>query len=213
MIWTDKEIKAVAVAICRGMGSEWSELTEDEMRWHKIDAKSALNALPAPVVALIDAAAAYEASFNDGFGQTLGGTEPHPGRSRLRQNPGAHPMTQDGPREQCPLCDRTFPVGRGGMVAHARAKHMEALIALAALKVAPSPWRPIAEAEGARADGSEILATVAVYRTDDRTLIRWDTHIIAADDETGEIHPEYEQGWQWDDYTHWQPLPLPPGDE
>ena len=81
---------------------------------------------------------------------------------------------------------------------------------LAALRLAPSPWRPIAEAPR---DGTPILATLAVFRTKDHVLLYWDTRVIWADDETGEIDRACEDDWQWDDYTHWMPLPQPPGDE
>ena len=37
-----------------------------------------------------------------------------------------------------------------------------------------------------------------------------DIHIIWLEDETYEVHPDCYQGWDFEDYTHWMPLPEPP---
>jgi len=66
-------------------------------------------------------------------------------------------------------------------------------------------WRPM---ETAPRDGTPFIAAVLVYVNG--VASHWDRHIIAADDETGEIPNEMEQGWSFDDYTHWAPLPEPP---
>lgn len=38
----------------------------------------------------------------------------------------------------------------------------------------------------------------------------WERHLIALDDETGEIHADYDQGWQIADYEWWLPFKTPP---
>ncbi|WP_311269605.1 DUF551 domain-containing protein [Sphingobium sp. WCS2017Hpa-17] len=68
-------------------------------------------------------------------------------------------------------------------------------------------WQPI---ETAPRDGTHFLATAIVrnVKTDARW---WETYVIWADDETGEIHPDCDHGWSSiDDYSHWMPLPAPP---
>ena len=66
-------------------------------------------------------------------------------------------------------------------------------------------WRDIATAPR---DGTPILATVFVHLNG--VPSHWDRHVIYADAETGQIHSYADQGWDFDDYTHWMPLPSPP---
>ncbi|WP_311270335.1 hypothetical protein [Sphingobium sp. WCS2017Hpa-17] len=70
-------------------------------------------------------------------------------------------------------------------------------------------WQPI---ETAPRDGTHFLATAIVRNV--KTGARWwETYVIWADDETGEIHPDCDHGWSnIDDYSHWMPLPAPPID-
>lgn len=79
-------------------------------------------------------------------------------------------------------------------------------VAIAAIN-AMHGWQPI---ETAPRDGTHFLATAIVrnIKTDARW---WETHVIWADDETGEVHPECDHGWsRIEDYSHWMPLPPPP---
>jgi hypothetical protein len=67
-------------------------------------------------------------------------------------------------------------------------------------------WQPI---ETAPKDGTAILAAIQV--TNNRTGSQfWERHVIAADDETGDVDVDFDHGWHWDDYSHWMPLPEPP---
>ena len=66
-------------------------------------------------------------------------------------------------------------------------------------------WRLM---ESAPKDGTEILAAIQVQKTDERNW--WERHVIAFDEDLGEISGDYEHGWSWNDYTHWRPLPTPP---
>lgn len=67
-------------------------------------------------------------------------------------------------------------------------------------------WRPI---ETAPKDGTAILAVIGLYRRD-QSFSHWDLHIIAFDQDRGAISPDHDQGWDWEDYEGWQPLPAPP---
>lgn len=67
-------------------------------------------------------------------------------------------------------------------------------------------WRPI---ETAPKDGTAILAVIGLYRRD-QSFSHWDIHIIAFDQDRGAISPDHDQGWDWEDYEGWQPLPAPP---
>lgn len=71
-------------------------------------------------------------------------------------------------------------------------------------------WRPIETAP----DEGEFLVGLRVRRHDPIThelVCEYEEqHIIAIDDETGEIDFAYEQGWRLSDYEFWKPLdPLP----
>ena len=82
--------------------------------------------------------------------------------------------------------------------------HLPAL--LDRLEAAERGWQPI---ETAPRDGTQFLATTLVKRIDGRQW--WEMHLIWADDETGEVHRDCEQGWSSiDDYFYWRPLPDAP---
>ena len=71
-----------------------------------------------------------------------------------------------------------------------------------------SEWKTI---ESAPRDGTEFIATVRVFSNS--AFSHHDMHIVAVDDETGELANHYEQGWRLDDYEFWRPLPAPPTGE
>lgn len=51
----------------------------------------------------------------------------------------------------------------------------------------------------------------AVSVRDNRTgATWWERHLIALDDETGQIHADYDNGWELADYQWWYPLETPP---
>lgn len=85
-------------------------------------------------------------------------------------------------------------------------KEIEAAISTRAPSVGEG-WRPI---ETAPRDGTPFLATTRVYDHSSGKFSHHDTHIVWADDETGEIANEAEQGWRLEDYEFWRPLPAPP---
>ena len=62
-------------------------------------------------------------------------------------------------------------------------------------------WLPI---ETAPRDGTEIVAAIKVRHT--KGGMWWERHVIAADEETGELHPDYDHGWTFDDYELWMSL-------
>lgn len=66
-------------------------------------------------------------------------------------------------------------------------------------------WQPIETAP------DDALFIGAVHVRDNRTGVRWwDRHLLSLDDETGDIHADYDHGWQLADYEWWHPLDLPP---
>jgi len=69
----------------------------------------------------------------------------------------------------------------------------------------PSAWQPI---ETAPRDEPILAAIEVQHNVSGDTW--WERHIIWCDDETNAIHPDCEQGWEFDDYTHWMPLPSAP---
>jgi hypothetical protein len=69
-------------------------------------------------------------------------------------------------------------------------------------------WRPI---ESAPRDGALFIATARAFSGD--VFSHHDMHIVAVEDETGEIADNYEQGWRLEDYEFWRPLPAPPTGE
>ena len=73
---------------------------------------------------------------------------------------------------------------------------------------AENAWQPI---ETAPKDGTRIVAGTRVNHTSGYSF--WDAHVVWFDDEEGEIASDAYQGWAWDDYTHWLPLPTPPEGE
>ena len=85
----------------------------------------------------------------------------------------------------------------------------DAKVLLAALDARGEPvWRPI---ESAPRDGTTFLAAVEVM-SNKTGAAWWELHLVACDDETGDVHRDYDQGWSLDAYTHWMPLPGPPTD-
>ena len=62
-------------------------------------------------------------------------------------------------------------------------------------------WLPIKDAPR---DGTEIVAAIKVRHI--KGGMWWERHVIAADEETGELHPDYDHGWAFDDYELWMPL-------
>lgn len=68
-------------------------------------------------------------------------------------------------------------------------------------------WQPISSAPR---DGQRFLATLRVHHAKDGSFSHHDMHVIAVDDETGEIDPDFDQGWGIEDYEFWMPLPAPP---
>jgi hypothetical protein len=70
-------------------------------------------------------------------------------------------------------------------------------------------WRPIATAP----EDGEFLAGLHVRHRDPKTgtvTIYEQQHVIALDEETGDVADAYDQGWRLLDYEWWKPLdPLP----
>ncbi|PIK70529.1 hypothetical protein CS379_24165 [Methylobacterium frigidaeris] len=60
-------------------------------------------------------------------------------------------------------------------------------------------------------DGRTFLAGLWVNKSSARgTCGYWDAHVIRADDEHKDtVHPDFENGWEWDDYSHWCPIEPP----
>ncbi|RZL77249.1 MAG: hypothetical protein EOP66_09155 [Sphingomonas sp.] len=76
----------------------------------------------------------------------------------------------------------------------------------AAASEAGDGWQDIASAPR---DGTPFIATLIVHNQSGQKW--WETHVIWADDETGEVASECEAGWtRVDDYSHWMPMPAPP---
>lgn len=71
-------------------------------------------------------------------------------------------------------------------------------------------WRTM---ESAPRDGTRILASTPVYSAQFGKFMHHDVHVIAYDPDGGEIDIDFEQGWAWEDYEVWQPVPLPPSPE
>ena len=67
-------------------------------------------------------------------------------------------------------------------------------------------WQPIATIP---TDGTEVLAAVYV-RSSVRGEGWWERHVIAIDDETGEVHDSLYGGWDRGDYSYWHTLPDAP---
>jgi len=59
-------------------------------------------------------------------------------------------------------------------------------------------------------DGTEVLA--AIYVRDMNGNGWWERHVIAIDDETGEVHDSLYGGWDRSDYGYWHVLPDAPAD-
>jgi hypothetical protein len=70
-------------------------------------------------------------------------------------------------------------------------------------------WRPIATAP----EDGEFLAGLHVRHRDPKTgtvTIYEEQHVVALDEETGDIADHYDHGWRLLDYEFWKPLdPLP----
>ena len=86
--------------------------------------------------------------------------------------------------------------------AHAglRAKARAALAAADA-----AMWQPIATAPR---DGTTILATIRVFIKGEYSYTQTDK--IWFDGESGEIHNDCYDGWEWEHYEYWRPLPAGP---
>lgn len=86
-----------------------------------------------------------------------------------------------------------------------------ALAYLETLAQVPSAWRPISTAPK---DGSVFLAGcwVTCKRPNLPNVDEWQQFLGHIDDEGDFVDPETGEGfgWEWNDYTHWQPLPAPP---
>jgi hypothetical protein len=91
-----------------------------------------------------------------------------------------------------------------------QAAAMQAAI-IAALKVAPSPWRPIAEAPR---DGTEVDLFGYPLEASSQPVRIADAHWHCGDwlvwDNMGNDEPRWRPVWN---PTHFQPLPTPPSDE
>ena len=75
-----------------------------------------------------------------------------------------------------------------------------------------SEWQPI---KTAPTDGSVFIAGVYVNhysRRNDTFTKSWDCQVVWIDDETGEISGDCNAGFLIGDYTHWMPIPDPPGE-
>ena len=69
-------------------------------------------------------------------------------------------------------------------------------------------WRPMMSAPR---DGQRFVAGLWVGQNVGRAgSMRFEMHIIRADDRGRHVHPDDDHGWSWDDYTHWMALPDPP---
>jgi hypothetical protein len=70
-------------------------------------------------------------------------------------------------------------------------------------------WRPIATAP----EDGEFLAGLHVRHNDPKTgavSVYEQQHVVAIDEETGDVADAYDQGWRLLDYEFWKPLdPLP----
>jgi hypothetical protein len=53
------------------------------------------------------------------------------------------------------------------------------------------------------------IATLRVYNSD-KSFSNHDMHIVAIDEDTGDIDSYLEQGWSLSDYEYWDELPAPP---
>lgn len=58
-------------------------------------------------------------------------------------------------------------------------------------------------------DGQRFVAGLWVTPSDDPGTRYFEVHIVRADERGTRIHPDFDRGWDWHDYTHWLPLPLP----
>jgi hypothetical protein len=110
------------------------------------------------------------------------------------------------------LCTTKQGAGRYGTNLMTVAEATDVLTrAIRAATRSPAPmagggWQGIATAPR---DGTPFIATLVVHNLSGQKW--WETHVIWADDETGEVASECEAGWsRVDDYSHWMPLPAPP---
>lgn len=89
--------------------------------------------------------------------------------------------------------------------------HAKAIRALSDPAGRKEGWRPMSTAP---TDGTLFVAGLWVTVASSRAIHEYfEQHIIRYDDEADGIHPDFEQAWGWDDYTHWMPLRAPPSPE
>ncbi len=67
-----------------------------------------------------------------------------------------------------------------------------------------SDWQPIRSHPADR----QFLATLRVYSASTGAFSHWDTHVIAIDEDTGDVVDD--QGWNIGDYEYWAEIPRHP---
>lgn len=58
-------------------------------------------------------------------------------------------------------------------------------------------------------DGQRFVAGLWIACGDNPSVRYFEMHIVRADERGAGIHPDFDHGWNWHDYTHWLPLALP----
>jgi hypothetical protein len=67
-------------------------------------------------------------------------------------------------------------------------------------------WKTIDSAPADRC----FIATLRVYNSFDNSFSHHDMHVVAIDEDTGDICSDLDQGWSLKDYEYWAELPAPP---
>ncbi len=70
-----------------------------------------------------------------------------------------------------------------------------------------SQWRPIDTLPHPKDAG---LFYAAIQTCGINSPVKWEVHLIALDDETHDVHINYDQGWRIENYEFWQPGPTFP---